>query len=419
MSPLRRRLHAVAALLAESRDLLEARGREVAPPSIEGRGWTGFLEGLDDVELDALEIGGSAARWPERTPPSLVALAAAAREVETLDVLASPGARVEADSPLRRGETPRKRAQVDAFVRAVAPLVEARARGGAGDVVDVGAGHGHLTRALSERLGVPVLGLERDAARVARARALPSLSAPSSFASFALSDVVRDGLPIGRGALALGLHACGELGDLVVEVAAARGASVALVGCCLQKRRASTRRTLEGAPDLPSCPSPPSLPSLPSAVRELPKGLLGLSNLSARDQGVEATREENLAGRRRRLELGWLLEQRGCPAGEELLGLNRRAARGDLATLTGRAFAARGLPPATRAELDAAEAFGAARHARMRRWALPRALLARPLEVFVALDRACHLERHGHTVTVGTLFHADVSARNVMVLAQA
>jgi len=32
---------------------------------------------------------------------------------------------------------------------------------------------------------------------------------------------------------------------------------------------------------------------------------------------------------------------------------------------------------------------------------------------------ATRLISHGHTVTVGTLFHADVSARNVMVLAQA
>lgn len=412
MSPLRARLHAAATLLAQSRELLEARaarGLDVAPAALEVRGWTAFLEGLDDAELAALEIGGSAGPWPARTPPSLAALARAARDVESLESLDAPAAR---EGALRRGETPRKRAQIDAFVRVLAPLVDARARlGVVGGVVDVGAGHGHLTRALAERLAAPVLGLEREAAHVARARALPS-RADASFTSFALTDVVRDGLPIGRGDLALGLHACGELGDLLVEAAAARGASVALVGCCLQKRREGTRRTLEGAPGLPSL-------ALPQAVRELPKGLLGLSNLIARDQGVEASREQNLAGRRRRLALAWLLERRGCPPGQELLGLNRRAARGDLAALVARALAARGLSPATRAELAEAEAVGAARHAKARRWALPRALLARPLEVFVALDRACHLERHGHTVAVGALFPADVSARNVMVLARA
>ncbi|HRG97709.1 MAG TPA: hypothetical protein PLR99_15745, partial [Polyangiaceae bacterium] len=70
MSPLRARLHAAAALLAQSRELLEARaarGLDVAPAALEVRGWTAFLEGLDDAELAALEIGGSAGPWPART----------------------------------------------------------------------------------------------------------------------------------------------------------------------------------------------------------------------------------------------------------------------------------------------------------------------------------------------------------------
>lgn len=409
MSPLQTRLHAAAALLAESRDLLEARARDVVPAPIAERGWTGFLEGLDDAELDALEIGGSSGPWPTRTPPSLAKLVASARDVDSLETLDARGAQAAREGRLQRGETPRKRAQIDAFVRVVAPLVEARTSLGiAGGIVDIGAGHGHLTRALAERLGTQVVGLEREPTHVARARALPS----RADASFTLTDVVRDGLPIRQGDLALGLHACGELGDLMVATAASRGASVALVGCCLQKRSAEVRRTLEG--DLLG-----DVPPLPHAVRELPKGLLGLSNLIARDQGVEASREENLAGRRRRLALAWLLELRGCGAGRELEGLNRRAAHGDFEGLVARALAARGLPPASRVELAEAEAIGAARHAKLRRWSLPRSLLARPLELFVALDRACHLERHGHTVTVGTLFHTDVSARNVMILARA
>ena len=54
----------------------------------------------------------------------------------------------------------------------------------------------------------------------------------------------------------------------------------------------------------------------------------------------------------------------------------------------------------------------------MRRFALPRALLGRVLEVYVLLDRACYLEAHGFEVEVGVVFAAAVSARNLALLAR-
>jgi hypothetical protein len=48
---------------------------------------------------------------------------------------------------------------------------------------------------------------------------------------------------------------------------------------------------------------------------------------------------------------------------------------------------------------------------------LPRALLARALEVYVLLDRAMVLERGGFVVRVGTAFPVDVSARNLALVA--
>jgi hypothetical protein len=52
----------------------------------------------------------------------------------------------------------------------------------------------------------------------------------------------------------------------------------------------------------------------------------------------------------------------------------------------------------------------------MRRLALPRSLLGRLLEVFVLLDRARYLEKHGFDVTVGIAFPAAVSARNLILI---
>ena len=64
-----------------------------------------------------------------------------------------------------------------------------------------------------------------------------------------------------------------------------------------------------------------------------------------------------------------------------------------------------------------AATWASAHYARARRLSLPRAMLARVLEVFVLLDRALYLEEHGFFVTVGALFPNAVSARNLALVA--
>ncbi len=373
--------------------MLEARpGTGEVPTPLIRRRWSSFLASIDDALLDAFEVQGLAASWPEHAPPSLIELTERAREACDVPMFFAPR---EVHGPLRRREKPRKRAQVEAFARMVTPLCE-----GATRIVDVGSGHGHLTRELAERVPLPVVGLERDEAIATRARTLPSTASPA----FAVTDVMRDGLVLARGDCVVGLHACGELGDTMVERAAEAGASIALVGCCLQKRRAASRDAMSGG----------------GASLDLPRRLLGLSNLVARDHGVEATRAENLAARERRLALNRLLSAGREPLrlGAEIEGLNRRAAHEPLPVLVARAFAVRGeaAPP-----LDAiAEAARWAREqsALARRLSVPRALLARVLEVFVLLDRARYLELRGYDVRVGTLFDPAVSARNLALVAR-
>jgi SAM-dependent methyltransferase len=302
--------------------------------------------------------------------------------------------------PARRGETPRKRAQIDAFGRLVTPLATRATR-----VLDVGSGHGHLTRELASQLGLPVIGLERDPALAGRARSL----SPGASPSFAVTDVLREGLTLSGGDCVIGLHACGELGEMMVtSVARSRGVMLALVGCCLQKRRQASRAPL-GVPD-----------DALAGVLDLPRSLLGLSNLAARDEGVEATRAENLAARERRLALNRLLSEGRVPVrlGAEIEGLNRRAAQRDLSLLVARAFALRGRPVPSPETIGEAAAWARVEHARARRLSVPRALLARVLEVYVLLDRAVHLEDHGLRVEVGVLFPASVSPRNLALVAR-
>ena len=64
----------------------------------------------------------------------------------------------------------------------------------------------------------------------------------------------RDALQFAEHDLAIGLHACGELGDRLVEAAARAGCDLALVSCCLQKISTPTRQpAVEGSPARPSC----------------------------------------------------------------------------------------------------------------------------------------------------------------------
>lgn len=368
--------------------MLDARPSDGAPPeALVRRGWDGFLIALDDPQLAAIEIEGLASDFAS-APPSFVSMVEDARAVCAIDAfVVSP-----IDRSLRRREKPRKRAQVQAFSELVLPLA-ARAK----RIVDVGSGHGHLTRDLALRLPLPVVGLERNRALATRAEAL------SDAASFSVTDVLEDGLPISADDCVVGLHVCGELGDAIVERAAERGASLVVVGCCLQKRRAEVRLPLGDAPD----------------GLALSKRVLGLSNLTARDVGVEASREENVAARERRLALHRLLVARVGPFrfGAEIDGLNRRVAHLDLGSLVQRAFARRGLPLPSPGEIEDAAAWARVHHARARRLSLPRALLARAIEVFVLLDRARYLERRGFDVEVGTVFPQDVSARNLALVA--
>ncbi len=391
-----------ARLVADSRDLLDARpGAGGGEPSaaLTTRGWASFLLSLEPHELEAIETRGPDADWPDRTPAALRELVERARLACSVPVLHDASTSAPTPSP-RPGETPRKRAQIDAFARLVAPLAALSSR-----VLDVGSGHGHLTRDLAGRLGLPVVGLERDPVLANRARAL----SPDGRSVFTVTDVLRDGLALSPGDCVVGLHACGELGEVMVRsVAQTRAAAVVLVSCCLQKRRQLSRAPL-GVPA-----------GVEPAALELPRSLLGLSNLAARDEGVEASRADNLAARARRLALNRLLSEAGEPVrlGAEIEGLNRRAAHRELPALVARAFALRHRPAPSPTAIAEADAWAQVEHARARRLSVPRALLSRVLEVCVLLDRAAFLERHGLHVEVGELFPAAVSPRNLALVAR-
>jgi len=387
------RLRAIGAVLRDHRDVLAGRVVTPAPPPwCRDRGWDAFLLGLDARELERAEEQGLEAMLGERadTPESLRSLAAEVARLTAVDDAPVPPPTV------LPGVRARKRVQVASLLQLCATEQLSPAR-----IVDVGSGHGHLGRALAAALGVPALGIERDAGRIRAARALATATE-----RYEEVQVTAERLSFTPGDLAVGLHACGDLGDALVVAAARDGVDTLLVSCCLQKTRAQERTFLSVRGR--------------SIGLVLPREVLGLSNLVARSSGVETSMGAIQRARQTRHALHGLLRARGIEVerGEEARGINRRRFQRGLGPVAEHALRARGLAPPTEAEIRLHESRAAEEHGALRRLSLPRSVLGRAVELAVVLDRAAFLEEAGHAVQVRAVFPAEASPRNIGILAR-
>ncbi len=391
-------------LLASVQDVVRERADGPSPPSwCTRRGWVEFLRALPDADVDAVERDGLAAALPAlggAVPASLASLAAEVTRAVALPIAPA----VIASAVATQRASPRKRAQVAAFAALLAGLAPRATR-----VVDLGAGHGHLTRHLAHALEVDAEGWERDLARVAVAAALPSNGA--RFIAVSAHEAVGDLRPSD---LVVGLHACGELGDLAVQAAVAAGAAVAVIGCCMQKRTGA-RAPLGLAEGAPS-----DFFTVPLTIS---RDTLGLANVRDGEQGIEADLQTRQDARLSRLALRYTLLAEGhadtrLAPGAEMRGINRRRASGSLEDLVALAFAQRGLPPPPPSRVTECARRARADYQLARRWELPRTMLGRLVEVWIALDRAALLARRGYRAEVRIAFDAHVSPRNLAVLGQ-
>ena len=390
-SDLPSRFSLCSTLLRDARDIVAERPVFDPPRWAVARGWEPFLTGLSDDALAVLEREGLAVHAGRRSglPNDLQQLAVDVLRAVTF-VAAVP---VESAGVSAQRASLRKRSQVGSFAALLRDLLPRAAR-----VVDIGSGHGHLTRHLARQLDVPVEGWELDAARIAVASRLPGASGTS----FRSVDANAASGELRPDDLVIGLHACGELADNAVRAAAKAGAAVALVGCCLQKRRGDREALSTGDPrDL------------------LSRDVLGLGNVVLGDRGVEEPLAVRLRSRENRIALRLLLEDVGLTTapGEEMRGLNRRRAVGGLDELAAAAFALRGVAPPRKAALRDVGPRASALHARLRRWDLPRGMLGRVIEVWVAEDRAAHLAGSERRAAVVLAFDAAESPRNLAVIA--
>ncbi len=398
-------LAGVLGILLPVRDILDGRVESAEPPAwCRERGWDGFLLALDDAALHRCEeetLAAHAAALPG-APADLVMLAEETARAIRLPALAAASA--DGGAPALRSVSARKQQQLPALLGAVSAMARHARR-----IVDVGAGSGHFTVLAANRFARAALGIERDPGRVAAATrgaesALPV--APGAHAArFVTQDACREPLALEADDLAVGLHACGELGDRLIVAAAAAGCDLALVSCCLQKIAAPARAPLSRA----------------GAGLTLRRETLGLTNLTSQARGVETSLDATLRAREARHALERLLRERGVELapGEEMRGINRRRAHAGLAAIAAPALEKRGLVPAGEAEIRRHEEDARRAYARIRRLSLPRNMLARLLEIAVVLDRAAALEERGLAVRVVTLCERAVTPRNIALFASA
>jgi SAM-dependent methyltransferase len=390
-------------ILEHTQDLVAARPVEGdAPEWATRRGWRDYLSNLSDEQVHEAER--DPASWLAAQPLAPGSLRAIAREAAALGShfrdVSEPERR-----PLERNVKRRKQVQLDAF-----SAVAQRTFAGVTRIVDLGAGHGHLTRALARALRPDeTLGVDWDDERIARAIDLAGEGGPR----FVHADANReegaegDWLTLDARDLVVGLHPCGDLGDALVSRAREAGAHVLAVSCCFQETQRSARDALSEQAQ--------------RAGFSVPKHALGLANLSPVSFEGSGSLAEKRAWRQTRLALRLLLEARGVELapGAEGRGVPKDRLRQGLGAVATLSLAKRGLPPATAPELAEASVRAATAHADIARLALPRHALARVLELAIVLDRARLLEEGGWRTDVVTLFSSRTSPRNLAIVAVA
>lgn len=286
----------------------------------------------------------------------------------------------------------RKQAQITAFAAVVADVAH--------PVLEWCAGKGHLGRLLAWRQPHPVTSLELDPELVDAGLALARRS------GLAQNFVCGDALSAPAAAHladrhAVALHACGELHLALLRGAVAWSApALDLAPCCYYR--------IPGERYRPLCDD---------AGLSLSRDELHLAVTDTVTAGGRDRRRSETAAAWKLAFLEWRAtrdvprDRTFKPVPDAWLGLGFR---GWMARLCAR----ESVVPPTAAEWDGLEAAGWRRHARVRRLELARLAFRRPLELWLVLDRALFLERHGYRVTLTEFCDRGLTPRNLLISAR-
>ncbi len=349
------------------------------------------LLALDDAETERLAgdnhaLIDLASRALGAAFPSLALLH------KLIELPASPAAPAAAESRLTWRTPGRKQAEIEAFA-------EAMTHGGE-PILEWCAGKGHLGRLLGGRRKVPVLSLERDAALcVAGAELAARAGIDQRFLAIdVLGEAATPHLP-GRHAVAL--HACGELHLALLRGAvAAASPALDLAPCCYYR-----------------IASPRYQPLNPDAGLALSRDEL---HLAVTETVAAGARERRLRDRDQAWKLAFL-ELRaavGIPRERTFKPIPAQWYEDGFAAWMRRLAEREAVPPSVASDWAALERQGWARQREVRRLDLLRLAFRRPLEIWLALDRALYLERQGYRVTLSEFCPRQVTPRNLLISAR-
>jgi len=284
----------------------------------------------------------------------------------------------------------RKRAQIGAFAAGVGRLDH--------PVLEWCAGKGHLGRHLARCWGVPVTSLEWDGELCAEGGRLAGEVEQVFVHDDALAPASADHLA-GRHALAL--HACGDLHlALLRGVVERRAPALDLAPCCYYRIATPDYRPLNADANL-----------------RLSRDELHLAVTETVTAGARERRQRDRAQAWKLAFLEWRAA-RGVARDKTFKPVPAAWMAAGFAAWIGRLAAREGYAAAGGEDWSAWEATGWRRLGEVRRLELARLAFRRPLEIWLALDRALYLARHGYRVRLAEFCERELTPRNLLISAR-
>jgi hypothetical protein len=289
----------------------------------------------------------------------------------------------------------RKQDQIEAYAAAIgephAPLLEWC------------AGKGHLGRLLAHRWHWPVASLEIDADLCAAGESLARRIEVDCMQHFIRADALAP--ESGRhlaGRHAVALHACGDLHTHLIAGAAVGGSpAIDLAPCCYYRIADTIYRPFSETP-------------LALTSDDL--------RLAVTETATASAKQRRQSRRALAWKLGWV-ELRKRLLGDESYRtfppVPEAWLRGDFSEFA-RRMIERETDTTGFGDIDLVrfEALGHTRAARMLRLQLVRLAFRRPLEIWLLMDMAVYLNRHGYRVEVGTFCPPSLTPRNLLLSAR-
>lgn len=356
---------------------------------------TETLLGLDEVTCTTLNDDAAAARqWLGRhlrgTPAGEILAEVAAWT--DLPMAAGSAAKALPTSGHWAWEIPgRKQAQIEAFARAASPSGY--------PVLDWCGGKGHLGRLLALGWQVPVESLDIDPALCAAGQALARRARGTQ--SFRLADALIAGDGIAGERHVVALHACGDLHRRAIQAGVqGRVAALDIAPCCYHRGVATHYMPLA------------------------PRARLALSRDDLRLAVTETVTASPRLARQRDQAMAWKL---GFAAlRRELTGVSYQTfkpvpaewLRADFPSCCRWLAEREGLKLPEGLDLAPYAEEGWRRQREVLRLSILRHAFRRPLEIWLALDLACHLEESGYAVSLATFCERRVTPRNLLLSAR-